>query len=81
MTNKNQSPLFEGLSLEEPSILSISFESDPSASLGVKLCNHDNGMSYRRIISSLYMCTLPTLTYIIFNTNSYTISFICRIDK
>jgi len=44
---KNQSPLFEGLSLEEPSILSISFESDPSASLGVKLCNHDNGMSYR----------------------------------
>ena len=44
MTTKNLSPLFEGLSLEEPSILSISFESDPSASLGVKLCNHDNGM-------------------------------------
>ena len=42
---KNQSPIFEGLSLEEPSILSVSFKSDPSASLGVKLSNHDNGLT------------------------------------
>ena len=41
----NQSPIFEGLSLEEPSILSVSFKSDPSASLGVKLSNHDNGLT------------------------------------
>ena len=40
-----RSPLFEGLSSEEPSILSISFASDPGASLGVKLCNHDNGLT------------------------------------
>lgn len=43
--SNNQSPLFEGLSAEEPSILTISFASDPGASLGVKLCNHDNGLT------------------------------------
>ena len=31
--------------MEEPSILTISFASDPTASLGVKLCNHDNGLT------------------------------------
>eukprot|EP00585_Thalassiosira_rotula_P001099 CAMPEP_0196163060 /NCGR_PEP_ID=MMETSP0910-20130528/48151_1 /TAXON_ID=49265 /ORGANISM="Thalassiosira rotula, Strain GSO102" /LENGTH=390 /DNA_ID=CAMNT_0041428019 /DNA_START=63 /DNA_END=1233 /DNA_ORIENTATION=- len=41
----NQSPIFEGLSTEEPSVLTISFASDPCASLGVKLCNHDNGLT------------------------------------
>lgn len=41
----NQSPIFEGLSIEEPSVLTISFASDPGASLGVKLCNHDNGLT------------------------------------
>lgn len=45
MTHQNQSPIFEGLSLEEPSILTVSFASDPSASLGVQLCNHDNGLT------------------------------------
>mmetsp|Transcript_13129 Transcript_13129/g.23103 ORF Transcript_13129/g.23103 Transcript_13129/m.23103 type:complete len:418 (-) Transcript_13129:1286-2539(-) len=41
----HRTPIFEGLSLEEPSILTISFASDPTASLGVKLCNHDNGLT------------------------------------
>ncbi|KAL7467000.1 hypothetical protein ACHAXS_007266 [Conticribra weissflogii] len=41
----NPNPLFEGLSSEIPSILSISFASDPTASLGVQLTNHDNGLS------------------------------------
>lgn len=41
----NASPLFEGLSSEQPSILSISFASDPNASLGVQLSNHDNGLT------------------------------------
>ena len=38
-------PLFECLSTERPSLLSISFASDPSASLGVQLSNHDNGLT------------------------------------
>lgn len=41
----NQTPIFEGLSLEQPSILAISFASDPKASLGVQLSNHDNGLT------------------------------------
>jgi len=49
MTNTDggggRSPIFEGLSAEEPSVLTISFASDPGASLGVKLCNHDNGLT------------------------------------
>mmetsp|Transcript_49 Transcript_49/g.97 ORF Transcript_49/g.97 Transcript_49/m.97 type:complete len:418 (-) Transcript_49:3487-4740(-) len=45
MTNNNQSPIFEGLSLEEPSLLTISFASDPTSSLGVQLSNHDNGLT------------------------------------
>lgn len=40
-----QNPLFESLSTERPSLLSISFASDPSASLGVQLTNHDNGLT------------------------------------
>lgn len=43
--DNHRTPIFEGLSLEEPSILTISFASDPTASLGVKLCNHDNGLT------------------------------------
>jgi hypothetical protein len=38
-------PLFECLSTERPSLLSISFASDPSASLGAQLSNHDNGLT------------------------------------
>ena len=40
-----RSPLFEGISLERPSVLTVSFESDPSASLGAKLSSHDNGLT------------------------------------
>jgi len=43
--NSNPCPIFEGLSLEEPSVLTISFASDPKASLGVQLANHDNGLT------------------------------------
>mmetsp|Transcript_29629 Transcript_29629/g.62827 ORF Transcript_29629/g.62827 Transcript_29629/m.62827 type:complete len:398 (-) Transcript_29629:76-1269(-) len=45
MANNTQSPIFEGLSLESPSILTISITSDPTASLGVQLSNHDNGLT------------------------------------
>mmetsp|Transcript_15768 Transcript_15768/g.32145 ORF Transcript_15768/g.32145 Transcript_15768/m.32145 type:complete len:80 (+) Transcript_15768:64-303(+) len=41
----NPNPLFEGSSSELPTILSISFASDPTASLGVQLTNHDNGLT------------------------------------
>eukprot|EP00984_Skeletonema_dohrnii_P031445 scaffold23959_cov114-Skeletonema_dohrnii-CCMP3373.AAC.2 len=41
----NRSPLFEGNSSERPSILTISFASDPTASLGVQLASHDNGLT------------------------------------
>ncbi|KAL7529209.1 hypothetical protein ACHAWF_002879 [Thalassiosira exigua] len=40
-----RTPLFEGLSPEEPRVLTVSFASDPSASLGVQLCDHDNGLT------------------------------------
>lgn len=41
-----QSPLFEGLSLEQPSILTITFPSnDKNVSLGAILANHDNGLT------------------------------------
>lgn len=40
-----RSPLFEGISLERPSVLTVSFEGDPSASLGAKLSSHDNGLT------------------------------------
>jgi C-terminal processing protease CtpA/Prc len=40
-----QSPLFEGLSTERPSLLTISFATDPTASLGVQLSNHDNELT------------------------------------
>ena len=43
--NNNLSPLFEGYSTERPSLLTISFASDPSASLGVQLASHDNGLT------------------------------------
>ena len=38
-------PLFEGLSSEEPTTLTISFAADPAASLGVQLSSHDNGLT------------------------------------
>eukprot|EP00574_Skeletonema_japonicum_P006674 CAMPEP_0201714288 /NCGR_PEP_ID=MMETSP0593-20130828/838_1 /ASSEMBLY_ACC=CAM_ASM_000672 /TAXON_ID=267983 /ORGANISM="Skeletonema japonicum, Strain CCMP2506" /LENGTH=427 /DNA_ID=CAMNT_0048203555 /DNA_START=23 /DNA_END=1306 /DNA_ORIENTATION=+ len=41
----NHSPLFEGNSSDRPSILTISFASDPTASLGVQLASHDNGLT------------------------------------
>ena len=40
-----QNPLFESLSSERPTLLTISFASDPNASLGVQLSNHDNGLT------------------------------------
>lgn len=40
-----RSPLFEGMTLERPSVLTVSFEGDPSASLGAKLSSHDNGLT------------------------------------
>lgn len=41
-----QSPLFEGLSLEQPSLLTITFPSnDKNVSLGAILANHDNGLT------------------------------------
>jgi len=43
--NNNRSPLFEGYSTERPSLLKISFASDPTASLGVQLASHDNGLT------------------------------------
>lgn len=43
--SKNQSPIFDGDVPIKPSILTISFASDPAASLGVQLANHDNGLT------------------------------------
>ena len=43
--NGKQRAIFEGLSWEEPSILTISFASDPTASLGVQLSSHDTGLT------------------------------------
>lgn len=41
-----QSPLFEGLSLEQPSLLTITFpKHDVNVSLGATLANHDNGLT------------------------------------
>ena len=53
MTNKTmpQSPLFEGLSLEQPSLLTITFPKHDDVatykdvSLGATLANHDNGLT------------------------------------
>lgn len=45
MTTNNPSPIFEGHSSERPSLLTISFASDPTASLGVQLASHDNGLT------------------------------------
>ena len=44
-TMNTQSPLFEGQSTDRPTLLSISFASDPSASLGVSLSSHDNNLT------------------------------------
>ncbi|KAL3785066.1 hypothetical protein ACHAW5_001766 [Stephanodiscus triporus] len=44
-TGGNQCPIFEGLSPDIPSILTVSFASDPRGSLGVQLANHDNGLT------------------------------------
>jgi len=44
MTN-TRNPLFEGNSSDRPSLLTISFASDPTASLGVQLASHDNGLT------------------------------------
>lgn len=39
------SPLFESTSSEKPKMLTISFASDPSGSLGAQLTNHDKGQT------------------------------------
>ncbi|KAL7483487.1 hypothetical protein ACHAW6_009135 [Cyclotella cf. meneghiniana] len=41
----SQNPLFTSMSTEQPSLLSVSFASDPTASLGVQLTKHDNGLT------------------------------------
>ena len=47
----NRCPIFAGSPHEAPpSILTVSFASDPSASLGVQLANHDNGLTNEMFI-------------------------------
>eukprot|EP00568_Trieres_chinensis_P019710 CAMPEP_0183319148 /NCGR_PEP_ID=MMETSP0160_2-20130417/62713_1 /TAXON_ID=2839 ORGANISM="Odontella Sinensis, Strain Grunow 1884" /NCGR_SAMPLE_ID=MMETSP0160_2 /ASSEMBLY_ACC=CAM_ASM_000250 /LENGTH=58 /DNA_ID=CAMNT_0025485575 /DNA_START=63 /DNA_END=236 /DNA_ORIENTATION=+ len=43
MAPASNSPLFVSTSCEKPSMLSISFASDPAGSLGTQLMNHDKG--------------------------------------
>lgn len=41
----SKSPVFQSTSSEKPSLLNISFASDPSGSLGAQLTNHDKGQT------------------------------------
>eukprot|EP00956_Cyclotella_meneghiniana_P035042 scaffold110669_cov39-Cyclotella_meneghiniana.AAC.1 len=57
-----QNPLFESLSSERPTLLTISFASDPTASLGVQLSNHDNGLT-NEMFSPGYASVANLITY------------------
>lgn len=45
MATITSNPLFEGQSSEKPSLLTISFAADPTASLGAQLSSHDNALT------------------------------------
>jgi hypothetical protein len=65
--SKLRNPLFEGYSDDKPSLLTISFASDPTASLGVQLASHDNGLTNEMFlpgyasVANLPETTQPTM--------------------